>query len=190
MASRALLNKDTSQVIPYKANKGAYKVVESKAYESFYGSVVIFNESSTVIEETFHFDRLDNFRIVDLERYENSSSDKGETKFDVSCPPGKAQVILLKRLSEKAAGMHFQSAVKPAASAAGRVIGGPMPASKFGLSSAMFADAGGLSAPTAARKPNGKVITPMQRGPSRAAAASKKDNKASQKIAAFASNQK
>lgn len=127
-------------------------MVESKALESFYGSVTIFNESSTEIEETFNFDRLDNFKIVDYQ---------GKPKFDVSCLPGEVLVILLQRLSEKAAGMHFQSAIKPAASAKDRVFGAPGAASKFPLSSSMFGDEGSIRTPNTVFKPKEKLITPM-----------------------------
>jgi hypothetical protein len=70
MASRAFLKRDTSQIKPYQnqAHKGAQRIIESKSYESFYGSVVVLNDSPTLIEETFEFDRLENFEIVETKQ--------------------------------------------------------------------------------------------------------------------------
>lgn len=51
--------------MPYQSRKGAYKIVESVCYESLYGQVVVFNDSNQAIDETFSFDKLDGFLLVD-----------------------------------------------------------------------------------------------------------------------------
>ena len=40
------------------------KIVESVCYESLYGQVVIYNASNQLIDETFTFDKLDGFQLV------------------------------------------------------------------------------------------------------------------------------
>ena len=51
MINRSILAKDRCQVLPYNSRKGAYKVVDSKADETFYGTVTIVNDSSQDINE-------------------------------------------------------------------------------------------------------------------------------------------
>ena len=64
MMSRALLNKAKSQVMPYNSRKGAYKIVESEAYQSLHGQVAIVNESSQSIEEDLIFHTLTGFQLI------------------------------------------------------------------------------------------------------------------------------
>ena len=75
--------------------------------------MVVVNDSQTLIEETYEFDRLENFEIVQTDQLKQFNRMPRKTRFDVECAPGQAVVILLKRQSEKAAEMHFTSAVKP-----------------------------------------------------------------------------
>ena len=80
------------------------KIVESVSTESFYGCLVVFNESDQAINEEVIFDVLDNFRIHGVP--------KGTTKITVNCPPGEVQSILLHRENEAKASFHFKAAMK------------------------------------------------------------------------------
>ena len=50
--------------MPYQSRQGAMKIVESICYESLYGQVVIYNASNQLIDETFTFDKLEGFKLV------------------------------------------------------------------------------------------------------------------------------
>ena len=65
-ASRAWQKKAQAQVMPYNSRKGAVKIMESANYDSFYGQLVIFNDSNQVITEDIIFE-LNNMKMYNID---------------------------------------------------------------------------------------------------------------------------
>mmetsp|Transcript_21825 Transcript_21825/g.33783 ORF Transcript_21825/g.33783 Transcript_21825/m.33783 type:complete len:192 (-) Transcript_21825:1155-1730(-) len=61
--SKALQDKNKGQVLLYDQRPGAFKLVQSKAEESFYGIVAVVNESNKEISEEIIFTKLDSFSL-------------------------------------------------------------------------------------------------------------------------------
>ena len=101
MASRAFLYKDQCEKKIYSTTyKGAVRYIQSISAETFYSTIVIFNESDKAINEEFIFDKLENFNVI------GQSTPK---HFTATCGNGKAKTILLHRINVGKASFHFKS---------------------------------------------------------------------------------